>query len=147
MQRLKEANIPVLAKLVDEGYDLVAPIPSCVLMYKQELPLMYPDDADVAKVQAAFYDPFEYLMLRHREGMLNTSFNDGALGKIAYHAACHLRVQNIGFKTRDVLSLVVSSGLPYRDVARIAGTSEANVKVRVHRARVKLRKLMNTGDI
>ena len=40
---LKQANIPVLAKLVDDGYDLTAPIPSCVLMYKQELPLMYPD--------------------------------------------------------------------------------------------------------
>ena len=48
---------------------------------------------------------------------------------------------------RDILSLVVSSGLPYREIARIAGTSEANVKVRVHRARVKLKKLMNTGDI
>ena len=38
----------------------------------------------------------------------------------------------------SMFALVVSSGLPYRDVARIAGTSEANVKVRVHRARVKL---------
>ena len=35
---LKRANIPVLAALVDQGFDLVAPIPSCVLMYKQELP-------------------------------------------------------------------------------------------------------------
>ncbi|MEX2326621.1 MAG: heterodisulfide reductase-related iron-sulfur binding cluster, partial [Pseudomonadales bacterium] len=48
---LKRKNIPDLARLVDEGYDLIAPIPSCVLMYKQELPLMYPDDADVKKVQ------------------------------------------------------------------------------------------------
>ena len=55
---LKEQNIPVLAKLVDEGYDLIAPIPSCVLMYKQELPLMFPDDPDVQKVQKAFFDPF-----------------------------------------------------------------------------------------
>jgi DNA-directed RNA polymerase specialized sigma24 family protein len=42
---------------------------------------------------------------------------------------------------------VVSSGLPYREIARIAGTSEANVKVRVHRARVKLKKMMKPGDI
>ncbi len=40
----KDANIPVLAQLVDEGWDIVAPIPSCVLMFKQELPLMFPDD-------------------------------------------------------------------------------------------------------
>lgn len=105
VNKLKEANIPVLAKLVDEGYDLIAPIPSCVLMYKQELPLMYPDDADVLKVQKAFYDPFEYLWLRHKGGELKTDF-PRALGEIAYQVACHLRVQNIGIKTRDILNLV-----------------------------------------
>jgi hypothetical protein len=68
----------VLARLVDEGYDLIAPIPSCVLMYKQELPLLFPDDADVRKVQAAFFDPFEYLWLRHKGGQaLKTEFPHG----------------------------------------------------------------------
>ncbi len=103
--RAKEANIPVLAKLVDEGYDLIAPVPSCVLMFKQELPLMFPEDAAVRKVQKAFFDPFEYLFLRHRAGLLNTAFAQG-LGDISYHVACHLRVQNIGLKTRDVLNLI-----------------------------------------
>ncbi len=103
--RAKEANIPVLAKLVDEGFDLIAPVPSCVLMFKQEIPLMYPDDADVRKVQEAFYDPFEYLWLRHKGGELKTDFKN-SLGDISYQVACHLRVQNIGLKTRDVLSLV-----------------------------------------
>jgi len=56
-------------------------------------------------------------------------------------------MQGLEREERDILSLVVSSGLPYRDIARIAGTSEANVKVRVHRARVKLKKMMDTGDI
>lgn len=105
VERLKEVNIAILAKLVDEGYDLTAPIPSCVLMYKQELPLLFPDDADVKKVQAAFFDPFEYLWLRHKGGALNTEFSN-ALGDIAYQVACHQRVQNIGLKTRDVLNLV-----------------------------------------
>jgi glycerol-3-phosphate dehydrogenase subunit C len=105
VNKLKEANIPVLAALVDQGYDLIAPIPSCVLMYKQELPLLFPDDADVIKVQQAFFDPFEYLWLRHKAGGLQTEFPN-ALGNIAYQVACHLRVQNIGLKTRDVLNLV-----------------------------------------
>ena len=103
--RAKEANIPVLAKLVDDGFDLIAPVPSCVLMYKQELPLMFPDDADVQKVKEAFYDPFEYLHLRHKKGEFNTDFSR-SLGNISYHVACHLRVQNIGMKTRDILALV-----------------------------------------
>jgi Fe-S oxidoreductase len=108
VNKLKQANIPVLAALVDQGYDLIAPIPSCVLMYKQELPLMYPDDEDVKKVQAAFFDPFEYLWKRHKGGALKTDFPK-ALGAIAYQVACHQRVQNIGLKTRDVLNLVPST--------------------------------------
>ncbi len=101
----KEHNIPMLAALVDEGWDIVAPIPSCVLMFKQELPLMFPDDEQVAKVRDAIFDPFEYLMLRHKAGKLNTEFPN-RIGKVAYHVACHLRVQNIGNKTRDALQLV-----------------------------------------
>ena len=65
---------------------------------------MYPDDADVASVQAAMFDPFEYLMLRHKDGKLRTDFRN-SLGKISYQVPCHLRVQNIGLKTRDLLSL------------------------------------------
>lgn len=106
--RAKEANIPVLAQLVDEGYDLIAPVPSCTLMYKQELPLMYPNDEAVQKVKAAFYDPFEYLFLRHKGGAFKTDFKVG-LDNISYHVACHLRVQNIGMKTRDILALIPGS--------------------------------------
>lgn len=103
--RAKEVNIPALAKMVDEGYDIIAPVPSCVLMFKQELPLMFPNDPDVLKVKKAIFDPFEYLMLRHKGGKFKTDFKN-TLGKISYHVACHLRVQNIGLKTRDVLKLV-----------------------------------------
>jgi len=101
----RDANIPALVELVDAGWDIVAPVPSCVLMFKQELPLMFPDDVEVAKVRDAIYDPFEYLMLRHRHGQLKTDFKT-SLGSISYHVACHLRVQNIGMKTRDLLQLV-----------------------------------------
>ena len=103
--KAKDVNIPQLVKLIDEGWDIVAPVPSCVLMFKQELPLMIPDDADVAKVRDNIYDPFEYLAIRHKHDLLKTDFKQ-PLGKIAYHVACHLRVQNIGMKTRDILQLV-----------------------------------------
>jgi len=116
--RAKDANIPVLARLVDEGWDIVAPVPSCVLMYKQELPLMFPDDPDVAKVRDAIYDPFEYLMRRHKEGKLRTDFKN-RLGKISYHVACHLRVQNLGLKTREVLELV--PGTEVEPIERCSG--------------------------
>ena len=105
VEKAKEANIPVLARLVDEGWDIVAPVPSCALMFKQELPLLFPDDADVKKVGEAIFDPFEYLMHRHKAGKLKTDFRN-PLGKVAYHAACHQRVQNVGAKTREVLELI-----------------------------------------
>ncbi|WP_018175388.1 MULTISPECIES: heterodisulfide reductase-related iron-sulfur binding cluster [unclassified Thioalkalivibrio] len=105
VESAKDANIPAMKRMIDQGYDIVAPVPSCVLMYKQELPLMFPDEPDVAAVRDRIFDPFEYLMERHKEGKLNTDFPE-KLGKIAYHAACHLRVQNMGLKTRDLLKLV-----------------------------------------
>jgi Fe-S oxidoreductase len=105
VERLKDANVPVFLDAISDGYDIIAPVPSCVLMYKQELPLMFPEDSDVARVKDAFFDPFEYLMLRHKAGMLRTDFRN-PLGKVAYHVACHQRVQNFGMKTRDLLKLI-----------------------------------------
>jgi Fe-S oxidoreductase len=103
--KLKAVNIPPLAKLAREGYAILTAIPSCTLMFKQELPLMFPDDADVKAVQAAMYDPFEYLVLRNRDGLLKTDFKH-PLGKVSYHIPCHSRVQNVGQKTREMLALV-----------------------------------------
>ncbi|MFC1664368.1 heterodisulfide reductase-related iron-sulfur binding cluster [Pseudomonadota bacterium] len=105
VEKAKNTNIPQLLSLVEQGWDIVAPVPSCVLMFKQELPLMFPEDDAVKKIQQAIYDPFEYLMLRHKENKLDTQFSH-SLGKIVYHASCHLRVQRIGLKTRDLLKLV-----------------------------------------
>lgn len=101
----KEVNIPQMLAMIQDGWDIVAPIPSCVLMFKQELPLMFPEDEGVKRVKQRIFDPFEYLILRHREGKLKTDFKQ-SLGKVAYHTACHLRVQNIGYKTREMLELI-----------------------------------------
>jgi Fe-S oxidoreductase len=101
----KEKNMPVLARYARQGYAIIGAIPSCVLMYKHELPLMFPDDEDVRAVSEAFWDPFEYFVSRHRDGLLKTDFKH-ALGKVSYHVPCHARVQNIGRKTFETLKLV-----------------------------------------
>ncbi|HUQ75601.1 MAG TPA: heterodisulfide reductase-related iron-sulfur binding cluster [Burkholderiales bacterium] len=102
---LKQKNIPVLARYAREGYAILAPVPSCTLMFKQELPLMYPDDPEAALVRDAMFDPFEYFVLRKRDGLLKTDFKT-ALGKVAYHIPCHSRVQNMGQKTREALEMI-----------------------------------------
>jgi Fe-S oxidoreductase len=105
VEKMKDANIPVFAQAIAEGYDIIAPIPSCVLMYKQELPLMFPEDETIAEVKSHFFDPFEYLMLRHKDSLIDIEFPQ-PLGKVAYHVACHQRVQNFGMKTREFLQLI-----------------------------------------
>jgi Fe-S oxidoreductase len=116
--KYQEQNIPRLAAAVREGWDITAAVPSCVLMFKQELPLMFPDDADVQLVRRHVHDPFDYLWQRHQAGLLRTDFAR-SLGKVAWHAPCHQRVQNIGPKTRDVLALV--PGTEIRSIERCSG--------------------------
>lgn len=106
----KAINIPQLAKLAKEGYAILTPIPSCTLMYKQELPLMFPDCADTLLVKEAMWDPFEYLVARNRDGLLRTDFRH-PLGKVSYHVPCHSRVQNVGRKTADLLQLIPETKL------------------------------------
>jgi glycerol-3-phosphate dehydrogenase subunit C len=105
VERAKEANIPVLAQYAREGWAIVSAIPSCTLMFKQELPLMFPGCADTQAVKKAMFDPFEYLIARHKDGLLKTDFK-AALGKVSYHIPCHGRVQNIGKKTEEMFKLI-----------------------------------------
>jgi glycerol-3-phosphate dehydrogenase subunit C len=135
---LKAKNVPHLLAMIERGYDIIAPIPSCVLMFKQELPLMFPDDADVAKVKQFIFDPFEYLALRHKSGMMRTDFAR-PLGKVAYHVACHLRVQNIGLKTRDILQLI--PGTTVEPIERCSGHNGTyGVKTRFRENSMKIGK-------
>jgi Fe-S oxidoreductase len=118
VEKLKDINIPQLVGLAREGYAIVTPIPSCTLMFKQELPLIFPDDADVQVVAEAMFDPFEYLVLRDKDGLLKKDFKQ-PLGKVSYHIPCHSRVQNVGQKTREVLEWV--PGTEVNTVERCAG--------------------------
>ncbi len=135
---LKEKNIPPLASLASEGYAILTPIPSCTLMFKQELPLLFPDDADVQAVRAAMMDPFEYLVSRQRDGLLKADFK-AQLGKVAYHIPCHSRVQNVGQKTREMLEMV--PGTQVTTVERCSGHAGTwGVKKEFHEMALKIGK-------
>ena len=105
VERAWRANMPVLARYARQGWAIVTPVPSCTLMFKQELPLMFPDDADTQLVKEATFDPFEYFIARHKDGLLKTDFK-AALGQVSYHIPCHGRVQNIGKKTEEMFKLI-----------------------------------------
>jgi len=98
-------NITPLKKLVSDGYKLIAPIPSCVLMFKNELPMIMSDNEDIKLISKAFFDPFEYLSFLNDSAQLNTNFS--AIDKeVLYQMACHQRVQNIGSHTKKILGLI-----------------------------------------
>ncbi|HZI83083.1 MAG TPA: heterodisulfide reductase-related iron-sulfur binding cluster [Casimicrobiaceae bacterium] len=115
---MKNANAPALARLARAGYAILAPVPSCALMFKSELPLLFPEDADVSAISEAMYDPFEYLVLRDKDGLLRKDFTT-PLGKVSYHIPCHSRVQNIGQKTREAIEWV--PGTTVTTVERCSG--------------------------
>jgi glycerol-3-phosphate dehydrogenase subunit C len=136
VEALKERNVPQLARLAAEGYAILTPVPSCTLMYKQELPLMFPGDADVARVRDAMFDPFEYLMARRRDGLLKVQF-PRPLGKVAYHVPCHSRVQKIGLKTQEALEAVPETQV--LTIERCSGHAGTwGVKAEFHEAALKI---------
>jgi len=134
----KQANIPVLNKYAQEGYAILSAIPSCTLMFKQEIPLMFPDDAEVKAVQGAMWDPFEYLVARKKEGLLKTDFTQ-PLGKISYHIPCHGRVQNIGKRTEEFLKWIPETSV--NTVERCSGHAGTyGVKKAHHKMAMKIGK-------
>jgi glycerol-3-phosphate dehydrogenase subunit C len=141
VEKLKKVNIPVLARYAKEGWAIVAAIPSCTLMFKQELPLLFADDADVKAVQEAMFDPFEYLVARHRDGLLRTDFKT-ALGKVSYHVPCHERVQKIGRKAEEVFKLIGKSvRVELNTVERCSGHAGTyGVKTATHPVAMKIGK-------
>jgi glycerol-3-phosphate dehydrogenase subunit C len=98
-------NVEALLPLVEQGAEVVVPQPTCSYVLKKEYPMLVPGPA-AEKVAAATRDLFEYLAGRHREGTLATDFPGRRPGRVAYQMPCHLRAQNMGYKTRDVLQLI-----------------------------------------
>lgn len=134
----KKVNIPILARYAREGYAILSAVPSCTLMFKQELPLMYPDCADTQAVKEAMWDPFEYLMARKRDGLLKTDFEQG-LGKVSYQVPCHGRVQNIGKKTEEMFKMLPDTSV--HTIERCSGHAGTfGVKKAFHQQAMKIGK-------
>lgn len=97
-------NVAVFAPLVEQGYDIVIPSPSCSLMVREEFPQLVPGEPTARLAQSA-HDLDEYLYRIAREGRLKRDFTR-RFGRVQYHVPCHIRVQNVGIRGRDLLKLV-----------------------------------------
>lgn len=97
-------NVTSFLPFARAGYTIVAPGPTCSLTLKKEYPVLGAD-AEARFVADSTLDLCEYLMKRHAEGKLSLDF-ERSPGRVLYHLACHLKVQDIGFKSRDLLALI-----------------------------------------
>ncbi len=94
-----------LNKWVDQGWDVIALVPSCALMLKFEWPLIVPENAAVAKLAKATFDLSEYVVdIARKEGVAPGM---GTVeGGVSIHIACHSRAQNFGQKGAEMLKLI-----------------------------------------
>jgi glycerol-3-phosphate dehydrogenase subunit C len=94
-----------LVKLIDEGYDIVAPTASCGLMLKFEWALVVPDDENVKRLSKAVFDIDEYVVDIARKHGLPDGMKPLPEG-VTVHLACHARAQNMGPKAAEMLKLI-----------------------------------------
>jgi glycerol-3-phosphate dehydrogenase subunit C len=93
------------APYIADGYDIVAPVPSCALMLKFEWPLILPGDESVKRLASATFDLSEYMVdIARKEGLAEGM--KPIQGGVAFHVSCHSRAQNIGRKGADMLELL-----------------------------------------
>lgn len=116
-------NVQVLADAVRDGRDIVVPQPTCSYILKKDYP-DYIGGADAELVAANTYDAAEYLMKVHKstDDGLDTDFAGTIPETVTYHAPCHLRAQNIGLKSRDLLKLTGTKITLVAECSAIDGT-------------------------
>jgi glycerol-3-phosphate dehydrogenase subunit C len=107
-----------LSSFIDEGYDILALVPSCALMLKQEWPLIMPEDPLVEKLAQNTYDISEYVVKLHKE--YGSAEGLRSIGEdITVHLSCHSRAQNMGKKAVEMLSMI--PGTTVRFIERCSG--------------------------
>ncbi|HEY7135448.1 MAG TPA: heterodisulfide reductase-related iron-sulfur binding cluster [Acidimicrobiia bacterium] len=97
-------NVDVLTSQVDQGMKVVVPQPTCAYVLKREYPEYLRTD-EARRVADATRDAHQYLMELHRDGRLDTEFTGARYDTISWHAACHIRAQQMGAPARDLLAL------------------------------------------
>jgi glycerol-3-phosphate dehydrogenase subunit C len=97
-------NIDLLYPHAHAGRSIVAVGPTCGYTMKKEWPT-YVGTLEAREVAAKTVDFMEFMDGLRRRKRLNRDFKR-SLGKVAYHAACHLRAQKIGLPGARVLGTV-----------------------------------------
>jgi glycerol-3-phosphate dehydrogenase subunit C len=120
----------VLAAAVREGeaagddVHIVVPQPTCAYILKKDY-ADYIGGADAELVAARTMDVAEYLwekVHKRDDAELDKDFSGDVPATTTYHAPCHLRAQNIGLKSRDLLKLTGTKLTLVAECSGIDGT-------------------------
>ena len=103
-KRLARQNVVSLHPHVRAGKKVVAIDPTCSYTLRKEYPELV-GTAEAREVAAATRDICEFLFELKQEGAFCRDFQSSP-GKIAYHLPCHLKAQNIGYRSRDLMRLI-----------------------------------------
>jgi glycerol-3-phosphate dehydrogenase subunit C len=108
-KQLARSNVESLLPYVEQGKKVLAINPTCSYMLRKEYAELDGTPA-AAKVAAATMDLCEFLFRRKQQGAFNRDF-ESTPGKVAYHIPCHLKAQNIGFRSRDMMKLIPGASI------------------------------------
>jgi len=123
-ERFRDAaqrNIEALTPAVEAGCSIIVPQPTCAYTIKDEYPAFLGTDAARAVAEATF-DASEFLMAKHRDRQLDTTFDGKTYESIMWHAACHYRAQQVGPKSRDLMALTGAEVTTVERCSAIDGT-------------------------
>lgn len=116
--KFRFSNSLFQTRYVEQGYDIVALVPSCALMIKHEWPNFLPQDANIQKLASHTFDLSEYLVnISKKEGFVK-GMKPLSIS-VTLHHACHARAQHMGFKAKELLKLI--PGLQLVLVERCSG--------------------------
>jgi Fe-S oxidoreductase len=137
-RRAAARNVADLLPRVEAGATILVPGPSCSLMLKEEYPRLL-GTPEATRVAGATRDLMEHLYGLARAKTLPRDFQQ-RLGKVAYHAPCHLRAQNIGFRSKELLGLVADEVVLVDACSGVDGTW--GMQARFHDASLEVAKKM-----
>ncbi|HYC57663.1 MAG TPA: heterodisulfide reductase-related iron-sulfur binding cluster, partial [Candidatus Binatia bacterium] len=100
-------NVAMLAPYAERGCAILAINPTCSYTLRKEYAELVGRDMEEAarNVAAATRDLMEYVQQLRRDGYLDTTFRSTP-GNVAYHIPCHLKAQNIGYRSRDAMKAI-----------------------------------------
>jgi Fe-S oxidoreductase len=124
--RKARRNVDELSPWIERGYAVLVPSPSCSLMLREEYPQLLVTDR-AARLAGNTHDLNEFLYRFAREGRLKRDFQR-RFGQIRYHVPCHIRVQNVGIRGRDLLSLVADEVVAVQECSGHDGTWSMQVE-------------------